>query len=464
MDNNSNKRMGRPHVVVIPYPAQGHVLPLISFSRYLTKQGIQITFINTEFNHTRIINALPSSPHEDYVGDGINLVSIPDGLEDSPEERNIPGKLSESVLRFMPKKVEELIERMMAETSGGTIISCVVADQSLGWAIEVAAKFGIRRAAFCPAAAASMVLGFSIQKLIDDGLIDSDGTVRVNKTIQLSPGMPKMETDKFVWVCLKNKESQKNIFQLMLQNNNSIESTDWLLCNSVHELETGAFGLGPNILPIGPIGWAHSLEEGSTSLGSFLPHDRDCLDWLDRQIPGSVIYVAFGSFGVMGNPQLEELAIGLELTKRPVLWVTGDQQPIKLGSDRVKVVRWAPQREVLSSGAIGCFVSHCGWNSTLEGAQNGIPFLCIPYFADQFINKAYICDVWKIGLGLERDARGVVLRLEVKKKIDEIMRDGGEYEERAMKVKEIVMKSVAKDGISCENLNKFVNWIKSQVN
>jgi UDP:flavonoid glycosyltransferase YjiC (YdhE family) len=149
---------------------------------------------------------------------------------------------------------------------------------------------------------------------------------------------------------------------------------------------------------------------------------------------------------------------------RPVLWVTGDQQPIKLGSDRVKVVRWAPQREVLSSGAIGCFVSHCGWNSTLEGAQNGIPFLCIPYFADQFINKAYICDVWKIGLGLERDARGVVPRLEVKKKIDEIMRDGGEYEERAMKVKEIVMKSVAKDGISCENLNKFVNWIKSQVN
>jgi len=184
MDNNSNKRMGRPHVVVIPYPAQGHVLPLISFSRYLAKQGIQITFINTEFNHNRIISSLPNSPHEDYVGDQINLVSIPDGLEDSPEERNIPGKLSESVLRFMPKKVEELIERMMAETSGGTIISCVVADQSLGWAIEVAAKFGIRRTAFCPAAAASMVLGFSIQKLIDDGLIDSDGKNKYNLLFQ----------------------------------------------------------------------------------------------------------------------------------------------------------------------------------------------------------------------------------------------------------------------------------------
>ncbi|VVA96130.1 unnamed protein product [Arabis nemorensis] len=451
--------MGRPHVMVIPYPAQGHVLPLMSFSRYLAYQGIQITFINTEFNHNLIINSLSKSSHDDYMGDRIKLVSIPDGLEDSPEERNIPGKLSESVLSFMPTKVEELIERMISERDG-PIISCIVADQSLGWAIEVAAKFGIRRAAFCPAAAATMVLGFSIQKLVDDGLIDPDGTPRVNKSIQLCPAMPKMETDKFVWVCLKNRESQRNIFQLMLQNNKSIESTDWLLCNSVYELETAAFGLSPKILPIGPIGWAHSE---STSLGSFLPQDRDCLDWLDRQIPGSVVYVAFGSFGFMSKAQLEELAIGLELTKRPVLWVTGsgDQPPLKLVSDRVKLVRWAPQREVLSHRAIGCFVSHCGWNSTLEGAENGIPFLCIPYFADQFINKEYICDVWKIGLGLERDERGMVPRLEVKKKIDEIMGDDGEYKKRAMMVKEIVVKSIAKDGISHDNLRKFVKWIKS---
>lgn len=164
--------------MVIPFPAQGHVLPLMTFSRYLAHQGIQITFINTEFNHNRIINSLSKSSHDDYVGDRIKLVSIPDGLEDSPEERNIPGKLSESVLRFMPSRVEELIERMISKTSGGcggAIISCIVADQSLGWAIEVAVKFGIRRAAFCPAAAATMVLGFSIQKLVDDGLIDSDG-------------------------------------------------------------------------------------------------------------------------------------------------------------------------------------------------------------------------------------------------------------------------------------------------
>ncbi|KAK8533876.1 hypothetical protein V6N13_028439 [Hibiscus sabdariffa] len=56
-------------------------------------------------------------------------------------------------------------------------ISCVIADQSLGWALGIAEKHGIKRAAFCPAAAAAalLVLGFNIPKLIDEGVIDQDG-------------------------------------------------------------------------------------------------------------------------------------------------------------------------------------------------------------------------------------------------------------------------------------------------
>lgn len=71
--------------------------------------------------------------------------------------------------------------------------------------------------------------------------------------------------------------------------------------------------------------------------------------------------------------------------------------------------------------------------------------------------------MWKIGLGFELEEHGVISRLEVKMKIDEIMRDNGEFKKRAIKIKEIVMKNVVKDGISYENLSKFVNWIKSEV-
>lgn len=162
--------MGNPHVLVIPYPSQGHVIPLMELSQLLTQQGLKITFVNTEFDHKRIINALAGD--DNIIQNGINLVSITDGL-DSVEERRKAGKTSEAVLQVMPGKVEELIKKMNGSDSEK--LSCVIADQSISWALEIAEKHRIKRAAFCPAAAASLVLTFSIQKLIDDGIIDDDG-------------------------------------------------------------------------------------------------------------------------------------------------------------------------------------------------------------------------------------------------------------------------------------------------
>ena len=161
--------MGNPHILVIPYPAQGHIIPLLELSQCLVEHGLRITFVNTEYNHNRIMNA---KAMKDKIGDQIHLVSIPDGLE-TLEHRNKPGKLSEVVLTVMPGKLEELIEQING--SDGEEITCVLADQSIGWALEIAEKKRIRRAAFCPAAAALLVLGFSTPNLIEDGIIADDG-------------------------------------------------------------------------------------------------------------------------------------------------------------------------------------------------------------------------------------------------------------------------------------------------
>ena len=74
------------------------------------------------------------------------------------------------------------------------------------------------------------------------------------------------------------------------------------------------------------------------------------------------------------------------------------------------VVSWCPQQKVLAHRAVACFVSHCGWNSTMEGVRNGMPFLCWPYFADQFVDRNYITDVWRTGLAASPDAGGVVTK------------------------------------------------------
>ena len=88
-----------------------------------------------------------------------------------------------------------------------------------------------------------------------------------------------------------------------------------------------------------------------------------------------------------------------------------------------KIVEWAPKQKVLSHPALACFISHCGWNSTIEGLSSGVPFLCWPYFADQIYNKTYICDEWKVGLGLNSDESGLVSRWEIQNKLDKLLGD-----------------------------------------
>lgn len=225
--------------------------------------------------------------------------------------------------------------------------------------------------------------------------ISSAGTSLKHEMIQLSPDTPPMDPSKFVWLSIEDFNTQKIVFDLMLRNNRAAGKAEWLLCNTTHDLEAGALSLVPNVLPIGPV----SAYEGLGDIAvNFWPEDTTCMKWLDQQPPRSVIYMAFGSFTVVDQTQFKEMALGLELTDRPFLWVVrpdimkGENEAYPEGfqnrvANHARIEGWAPQRAVLSHPSIACFVSHCGWNSTMEGVSNGVPFLCWPYFADQFLPK-----------------------------------------------------------------------------
>ncbi|CAL5369818.1 unnamed protein product [Camellia sinensis] len=100
----------------------------------------------------------------------------------------------------MPGKLEELIENING--SDNDKIPCIVADELLGWALEVAEKMQIKRAAFWSTATALLALGFRIPELLDDGIIKNNGTPTKNQMIQLSPTMPAISTTHFVWACI----------------------------------------------------------------------------------------------------------------------------------------------------------------------------------------------------------------------------------------------------------------------
>ncbi|XP_017221077.1 UDP-glycosyltransferase 83A1-like [Daucus carota subsp. sativus] len=459
--NNERVMSTLLHVIAIPYPAQGHVNPMMKLVRKIAEHGFKVTFVNTEFNHKRVMKAMSKNGTDHADEDMVRLVSIPDGME-LEENRNDIAKSHEAMGRVMPGELEELIKKMKNE---GENIACVVAEGATGWAFEVAKKMGIKGLAFYPASATTLAVFLSIPKLIEDGMVDKNGTILKKQKIHLSATMPAIKTETFGWACINDISAQNSFFKFLIENNNFLKSADFIVCNTAFDLEAATFSLFPEILPVGPLAASNKLGNQASN---FWAEDDDCLAWLDQQPACSVIYAAFGSTADIDQTQFQELALGLELTNKPFLWVLrpgmSNAEPFwKEFEERIgchgKIVSWAPQEKVLSHPSIACFMSHCGWNSTTEGLSNGVPFLCWPYIVDQFLNETYICDVWKLGLGFEKDGTGIVTKEEIKKKVEQIVGDLN-YKARAVELKEKIANSV-RDGSSFKNFGKIVEWMRS---
>ncbi|KAL4582002.1 hypothetical protein LXL04_006539 [Taraxacum kok-saghyz] len=450
--------MGIPHAILVPYPAQGHVIPMMELMQRLVKQGVKVTFVNTDFTHKMVTNAMSE---DDKLNDLASLVSIPDGLEEG-ENRFDLGKLSDAIYRVMPEKLEELIEQLNGNDDGEKV-TCIVADTCMGWAFGVAKKMEIKGVAFWPAAGVVLASLICIPKFIEDGIIDNKGTLMKKQMVQLSPTMPPITSADFTWLSIGDIKTQQSLFDLILKANEFMELADRIFCNSAYELEPTTFTSFPNIIPIGPLLASNRVAK---QIGHFWKEDSTCLTWLDQQPKGSVIYVAFGSFTLFDQKQFNELALGLEMTNRPFLWVVRENMKnegiINKTNSRGKIVGWAPQQKVLSHPSVGCFVSHCGWNSVLEGVSNGLPFLCWPYFADQYINKLFICNVWKNGLEFDKDESGIISREEIKNKIEKLLEDNEWKVRGALDLKEKSVVGVGKGGHSDRNFSSFIDWIEDR--
>ncbi|KAL0322593.1 UNVERIFIED_CONTAM: UDP-glycosyltransferase 73C4 [Sesamum angustifolium] len=144
-----------------------------------------------------------------------------------------------------------------------------------------------------------------------------------------------------------------------------------------------------------------------------------CLAWLDSTKPKSVIYACFGSLCRISLGQIKEIGLGLEAANFPFIWVIGKQDYSAevekwLVEDRREervrerglIIRgWAEQVLILSHPSVGGFLTHCGWNSTLEGVCAGVPMVTWPMSADQFYNERFIVNVLEIGVSVNNSGR-----------------------------------------------------------
>lgn len=231
-------------------------------------------------------------------------------------------------------------------------------------------------------------------------------------------------------------------------------------------------GSTPPLFTIGPV--VETKDDKAD-----LAKRHESLQWLDSQPSRSVIFLCFGSMGAFSRAQLKEMATGLEKSGVRFLWVVrGLPREDKTGiavsvddtltldsflpegflertKDRGLVVKsWAPQLDVLRHGSVGGFMSHCGWNSTLEAVSNGVPMVAWPLYAEQKFNRAFLVEEAKIAIRLAESDEGFVSADELRGRVVELMSSetGEELRKNASAMRHAAVAAKAPGGTSSKNL------------
>ncbi|KAK3008307.1 hypothetical protein RJ639_013571 [Escallonia herrerae] len=353
----------------------------------------------------------------------------------------------------------------------------LVVDHFATDAFVVAREFKVSPYIFFPSTAMTLSLFLRLPKL--------DQTVSCEyrdlpEPIQLPGCIPIHGKDLLDPVQDRNNDAYKWLLHLTKR----YTMAEGIMVNSFKDLEGGAIEslqqeeLGiPPVYPIGPLiqMQSHSLADGS-----------GCLRWLDGQPRGSVLFISFGSVGVLSYDQLNELALGLEMSEQRFLWVV--RRPIEevVGAsnahshkdpfdflpegflDRTKgcglvVSSWAPQAQILSHDSTGGFLTHCGWNSTLESVVNGIPLIAWPLYAEQRMNASLLTEDLRVALRPKANDSGLVGRADIAAAVRTLMDGGGGklLRDRMRDLKDAAAKVIRTDGSSTKALTELACKWKS---
>ncbi|KAI9111228.1 hypothetical protein K1719_017839 [Acacia pycnantha] len=451
MEERPNKR---PHCLVLVFPTQGHVNPMLQLSKRLDHKGVRVTLVASRF----LCNTLQ------FKSTSIALESISDGFDDGGFWA--AGSDVAYVDRFWdvgPKTFAQLLQKLI---SSGDSIDCVVYDSFIPWALEVTKKFGIMGAVFFTQSCAVNSIYYHVYNgNLKIPLADDKSEI----SLPALPPLSSCDLPSFMSVL----GAYPAFTDMVVNQFSNIEKADWVLCNSFYELEPQVADWQAKIFPLKTIGPTipsmfldkRLKDDYAYGFSFFKEEDEACMKWLNDKPSGSVVYVSFGSLVALESDQMEEIACGLKDSGSYFLWVVKESEMPKLPKDFLDisqgkglVVTWCTQLQVLNHEAVGCFLTHCGWNSTVEAVSLGVPMVAVPQWTDQPTDAKYIKDVWKIGVKAEADEKGLVRRETVKKCIEEVMHGerGKEMKMNALKLKTLALKACDEGGSSDKNIDDFV--------
>ncbi|KAL1188574.1 UDP-glycosyltransferase 76C4 [Cardamine amara subsp. amara] len=437
-------------VVLFPLPLQGVINPMIQLAKILHSRGFSITVIHTRFN------APKASSHPLFT-----FVEIPDGLseteattEDVTLLLTLLNQNCESPFRDCLNKLFQSAEKEKER------ISCLIDDSGWVFTQPLSQSLNLPRLVLNTFKVSFFTNHFLLPQLRHLTLLDS----KQDDPVEEFPPLRKKEVLQILTEVLDSYSD------MMLE---QTKASSGLIFMSCEELDQDSLTQAREYfnVPIFMMGPSHIQFPASSS--SLLSPDESSISWLDKQEDKSVIYVSFGSISTVSKSELMEIAWGLSNTDQPFLWVVRGcsdvqgkewteaipEELMERLKEKGKIVKWAPQQEVLKHRAIGGFLTHNGWNSTVESICEGVPMICLPFRWDQLLNARFVTEVWMVGIHLEGKIERNVIEKAIRRLLLET--EGEATRERMELLKEKVGSSVKQNGSAYRSVESLIDYISS---
>ncbi|XP_051230920.1 anthocyanin 3'-O-beta-glucosyltransferase [Lolium perenne] len=439
--------VGRNHIVVFPFMAKGHTIPLLHFATALSvhHKSLRVTMVTTPANLAFARSRLPSSVRIAVLAFP-SLPPLPAGVESTdalPSPALYPTFLRATALLRAP------FADLLASLSSPSPPLVLVSDFFLGFTHCVAADAGVRRVVFHGMSCFSMAI---IKSLVESGPpppgCDDFHVPRMPEHVKITA----VEVPDTI---AKISDRDDPVVRFVMEDIGASDVRSWgVLVNSFAMVDQDYVAPFESFYQPDARAWLAGplfLAAGEESMKREEELDPEgCLPWLDKTTE-PVVYVSFGTQAHVSDEQLDELARGLVQSGHPFLWAVRSENwssPVDVAPHGRVIRGWVPQRSVLAHRAVGGFVSHCGWNSVMESLAAAKPVLAWPMMAEQHLNAKHVADI--IGAGFRMnivDNKVVVDRAEVEKMVRRLM-DAGSKEGREMRARAAWARQEAKLAVS----------------
>ncbi|PUZ54898.1 hypothetical protein GQ55_5G168700 [Panicum hallii var. hallii] len=453
-------------VVLYPSLGVGHLNPMVELAKLFLRRGLAVAI------------AVVDSPDKDSVSaDALARLSAanpnvafrllpvpPCGREDHPH-------LVMRIIDVMRAANPALREFLRAQVPA---VDAVVLDMFCTDALDVAAELGVPAYLFFPSALGDLAV---MLHLPDYYPAAPSSFKDMPEAVLHFPGVPPIRAlDMPTTVQDRDSDVSKarlaQYARMLDARGILVNSFDWLESRALKALRCGLCTPGRSTPPVHCIG---PLVLPGNAEGTSERHA--CLEWLDSQPDRSVVFLSFGSLGRFSTPQLREMARGLENSGQRFLWVVRNPPEHQSNSvepdlesllpegflDRTRerrsvVKNWVPQSEALRHQSVGAFVTHCGWNSVLEGIVSGVPMICWPLYAEQRMNKTHMVEEMKVGVVVEGYEEELVKAEELETKVRLVMApdNGKELRQRITTAREMAIDAIKKGGSSDVVFDEFL--------